>query len=76
MGRWSVMPTTCINGHEYTPENTYIRADGSRSCRTCHAAASRAYKARERAKKWPKATSPRTIPSEMGDVYPRDQRVS
>ncbi len=27
--------THCKNGHEYTPENTYIRSDGNRRCRTC-----------------------------------------
>ncbi len=26
---------TCINGHDYTPENTYTRPDGTRDCRTC-----------------------------------------
>lgn len=27
--------THCVHGHEYTPENTYIRPSGSRECRTC-----------------------------------------
>ena len=27
--------THCPKKHEYTPDNTYIRADGSRHCRTC-----------------------------------------
>jgi hypothetical protein len=28
----------CLNGHEYTVENTYIRKDnGSRMCKRCHA---------------------------------------
>lgn len=27
--------THCSNGHEYTPENTRIKADKSRRCRTC-----------------------------------------
>ena len=28
--------THCVNGHEFTPENTYIRPDdGARDCRTC-----------------------------------------
>jgi hypothetical protein len=28
--------THCVNGHEYTPKNTYITPKGSRSCRACH----------------------------------------
>jgi hypothetical protein len=27
--------THCRNGHEYTPENTYINCDGHRRCRAC-----------------------------------------
>lgn len=27
--------THCVNGHEYTPENTFIRKNG-RTCRECH----------------------------------------
>lgn len=27
--------THCMNGHEYTPENTYWRPTGQRDCRTC-----------------------------------------
>ena len=27
--------THCINGHEFTPENTYQRPDGGRNCRAC-----------------------------------------
>lgn len=26
---------TCARGHAYTPENTYVRPDGYRSCREC-----------------------------------------
>lgn len=29
------MRSHCVNGHEFTPENTYIPADGKRYCRTC-----------------------------------------
>lgn len=25
----------CVNGHAFTPDNTYIRPDGARGCRTC-----------------------------------------
>ena len=28
----------CIIGHEYTPENTYTKPNGKRSCRTCRTA--------------------------------------
>ena len=27
--------THCLNGHEFTPENTYRRVDGYRECRIC-----------------------------------------
>ena len=27
--------TTCMYGHEFTPDNTYITRTGARSCRTC-----------------------------------------
>lgn len=27
--------THCKNGHEYTPENTYVRKEGHRHCRIC-----------------------------------------
>ncbi|MCG7596363.1 NUMOD4 motif-containing HNH endonuclease [Mycobacterium sp. PSTR-4-N] len=30
--------THCNNGHEFTPENTYLRPNGGRRCRTCQAA--------------------------------------
>lgn len=28
--------THCNHGHEFTPENTYYRDNGSRKCLTCH----------------------------------------
>lgn len=43
--------THCLNGHEFSPENTYIEASGSRRCRECKRALNRAYKARQRALK-------------------------
>jgi hypothetical protein len=27
--------THCINGHEFTSENTYLRAEGGRKCKQC-----------------------------------------
>lgn len=28
--------THCQHGHEFTPANTYVRANGQRRCRRCH----------------------------------------
>jgi hypothetical protein len=33
--------THCVNGHEYTPENTKIEKGRWRNCRECHRAANR-----------------------------------
>lgn len=38
----------CRNGHEYTPENTYIDPSGHRACRTCRYNYSKAYWERNR----------------------------
>jgi hypothetical protein len=35
MGWRRSVTTHCARGHEYTPENTLIRAEGWRNCRTC-----------------------------------------
>jgi hypothetical protein len=36
---WPTEPTSfktrCVNGHEYTDDNTYVRRDGDKYCRTC-----------------------------------------
>jgi hypothetical protein len=37
---------TCSEGHEYTPENTYINKLGHRTCRACRAAYMREYRSR------------------------------
>lgn len=36
--------THCIRGHEFTPENTKVEANGSRRCRRCSAERSRRYR--------------------------------
>lgn len=42
--------THCPQGHEYTPENTWISSRNARQCRTCNNARTRArYKARKAA---------------------------
>jgi len=40
--------THCKRGHEFTSENTYIRPDGGRQCRTCHRAQVKAYTLRKK----------------------------
>ena len=43
--------THCVNGHEFTPENTYRRSDGDRECQTCRADLWRKQRARRRARR-------------------------
>lgn len=56
--RWEHLPhiepplaTYCPNGHEYTPENTYLYPSGVRSCRICCRRGQRDWLARKREKK-------------------------
>lgn len=35
MGLYQAQQTHCKRGHEFTPENTYVKPDGRRTCRTC-----------------------------------------
>lgn len=44
--RWNGQ--SCPQGHEYTPENTYMSPSGGRRCRKCHAARERARQAARR----------------------------
>lgn len=39
----------CVNGHEYTPENTYRRTTGGRDCRACIRDRTRRYLSRKAA---------------------------
>ncbi len=36
----------CQRGHELTPENTYVRPNGTRTCKTCKHASDREYRQR------------------------------
>lgn len=46
MRRAAERRTHCKRGHEFTPENTYVRACGARQCRRCNALAVARYKMR------------------------------
>lgn len=41
--------SACVNGHEWTPENTRIVADGTRRCRACARINTAAYRERRAA---------------------------
>ena len=36
IGVWNRDKTHCAKGHEYTSDNTMLKNDGSRGCKTCH----------------------------------------
>jgi len=36
----------CQRGHELKPENTYVRPNGKRTCKTCKQASAREYRQR------------------------------
>lgn len=40
--------THCIHGHEFTPENTYIKPNGCRRCRECSRESDRRYHLRKK----------------------------
>jgi HNH endonuclease len=45
----NAIKTCCDHGHEFVPDNTYIRSNGHRQCRTCGREAVRRYVARKQA---------------------------
>lgn len=46
MRRWAASRTSCRNGHEATPENTYY-SGGGRRCRECGIASNRRHRAKQ-----------------------------
>jgi hypothetical protein len=50
-GAVNARKTECAQGHEYTPENTYIRTGGERQCRACTRRWQREYRARKKAQR-------------------------
>ena len=44
-------PAFCPQGHPYTEENTWVKAEGVRVCRACKSSKYRAWKARKRAER-------------------------
>lgn len=50
MGRLNANKTHCINGHAFTPENTYRYREKWRNCRECLRNSARRYKAATRKK--------------------------
>jgi len=53
----------CQRGHELKPENTYVRPNGERTCRTCRQASGRAYRQRtlEKRRAYKRAYRQRTL---------------
>lgn len=43
--------TECLDGHEFTPDNTYITPKGRRACLACQRRRSREYHARKKARR-------------------------
>ena len=48
---WNAVKSECPRGHEYSPENTFVKKNGARECRTCRRNYHREYQRKLRAKK-------------------------
>ena len=44
----SAVKSTCVNGHEFDTDNTYIRPRGNRNCRACNSNSVARYTAKRR----------------------------
>ncbi len=49
-GKYQREKTHCKNGHEFTPQNTYIHANGTRHCKACQSIRSRDCHRRQKAR--------------------------
>lgn len=47
-GSYNRLKTHCKQGHEYTPENTYVYGNGSRGCKVCRTEAARRYRGKKK----------------------------
>jgi hypothetical protein len=50
-GGWQRFQTHCVNGHEYTPENTTSLPNGNRRCKACRSERADERNARRRARR-------------------------
>ncbi len=73
----------CRRGHELNPENTYVRPNGQRACRTCKQASKREYYQRklEKIKAYKRAyyqRNPEKIKASARKYYQqhRDERLA
>lgn len=59
VGRWRLERARCVNGHEWTTDDTYVTASGARICKACRLEAGRRYEA---ANPWRTKRTKRQIP--------------
>jgi len=64
----------CQRGHELKPENTYVRPNGQRACKTCKQASAREYRQRNLEKSKAYAREYRQRNPEKSKAYAREYR--